>query len=304
MLPSKLRGIFEQYIAAEKRYSNDTVRAYLSDFDQFVSFMTEADIGGFDEVSYRDIRIYLGQLKRQDLSRASVARHVSSLRSAFRLFVEQGYVKENPFQFVKTAKKGLKLPDFFYESELLPLFEAAQGPDPLDKRNLALLEFLYATGARVNECRELTLKQLDFGSDVVLLHGKGGKDRYVPFGSYSKRAMQDYLETARPDIMQTHGTRHDTVFINYNGEPLTSQGISYVLDRIVKKSSSSLDIHPHKLRHSFATHLLNSGADIRAVQELLGHSSLSSTQIYTHISKESLRQNYMQFHPRANKNKE
>lgn len=304
MLPANYRELFEHYIADEKRYSDETLRAYLSDFDQFTMFLEEAGIESFAEVTHRDIRIYLGQLQRQQMTRKSVARHVSSLRSAFRLFLDHGLIEENPFQYVKTASSGLKLPDFFYEEELQPLFEVARGPNLLDKRNLALLEFLYATGARVTEVRQLTIRQIDFDADFVLLRGKGGKDRYVPFGRFCKEALQDYLTSARPDLIQRTPKLHEFIFVNYKGEPLTSAGITYILDQLVKKSASSLSIHPHKLRHSFATHLLNNGADIRAVQELLGHSSLSSTQIYTHISKESLRQNYLQFHPRASRDHE
>ncbi|MCZ0716798.1 tyrosine recombinase XerC [Aerococcus kribbianus] len=294
---------FESFLADEKHYSPDTIKAYLNDFAQFQDFMQEAGISNYQELTYRDIRIYLGQLQRQGMSRQSVARHLSALRTAYQVFVKLKLVKENPFHYVSSAKQGLKLPDFFYEEEMEALFAAITGNDPMALRDRALLEFLYATGARVSECRDLTLDQIDFDTDIVLLHGKGNKDRYVPFGRFCRTALKDYLSQGRDNLIAKSQADHDKVFVNHRGQPLTSAGISYILDQIVKKSASHLAIHPHKLRHSFASHLLNHGADIRTVQELLGHSSLSSTQIYTHISKENLRQNYLKFHPRAHRDK-
>lgn len=292
-----LRQAFQRYLANEKHYSAQTVTAYLSDFDQFVAFLEEAGIATLGDVTYRDIRLYLAELHRKGLARHTVSRHLSSLRSAYHYFVQQGILTENPFLYVQAAKPGLKLPDFFYEDELAPLFEAASGRKPLELRDRALLEFLYATGARVSECTGLELEQLDMTTSMVLLHGKGGKDRYVPFGEYCQRALQDYFANGRANLVRDKDERH--VFVNYRGQQLTSQGVEYILNQLVKKSASNLAIHPHKLRHSFATHLLNHGADIRTVQELLGHSSLSTTQIYTHLSKETLRQNYQSYFPRA-----
>lgn len=292
---------FSAYLKNEKYYSPDTVTAYLSDFHQFEAFLSEIEITDFLTVSFRDIRIYLGYLQEKGLSRHSVARHLSSLRTAYQYFLFQGWITENPFQYISTAKAGLRLPDFFYEEELNEIFASLNGTQPLDLRDRALLEFLYATGARVSECCQLCLSQVDLDTGIVLLHGKGEKDRYVPFGHFCQEALQIYLREGRPDLVQKAVTEHAKVFVNYKGAPLTSAGVTYILNQIVKKSASHLSIHPHKIRHSFATHLLDNGADIRTVQELLGHASLSSTQIYTHVSKENLKRSYTQFHPRANR---
>lgn len=301
------KGLFSDYLTHERQYSPETIKAYMADLENFQAFMKDAGIDQLDQVAYRDIRIYLGNLQRDGLSRKSISRHLSSLRSAYKLLLDRELVSENPFNYVKTAKTGLKLPDFFYESEIQTLFDSVQGNDLIALRNRALLEFLYGTGARVSEVRDLAINQVDLTADMVLLHGKGNKDRYVPIGSFCHDALVDYLENGRSQLMAKghfDDTEHVFVFVNYKGEQLTSQGIAYILDQIVKKSATTLSIHPHKLRHSFATHLLNNGADIRTVQELLGHASLSTTQIYTHLSKEKLRDNYLQFHPHAKQKKE
>jgi integrase/recombinase XerC len=302
-----IKSLFSDYLTHERQYSPETIKAYMADLDNFQAFMKDAGIAQLDQVAYRDIRIYLGNLQRGGLSRKSISRHLSSLRSAYNLLLDRELVSENPFNYVKTAKTGLKLPDFFYESEIQSLFDSVQGNDPIALRNRALLEFLYGTGARVSEVRDLAINQVDLTADMVLLRGKGNKDRYVPIGSFCHDALVDYLENGRSQLMAKghyEDNEHVFLFVNYKGEQLTSQGIAYILDQMVKKSATTLSIHPHKLRHSFATHLLNNGADIRTVQELLGHASLSTTQIYTHLSKEKLRDNYLQFHPHAKKKKE
>lgn len=166
-------------------------------------------------------------------------------------------------------------------------------------RNQALLEVLYGTGIRVSECANLTVDAVDFQASVLLVHGKGNKDRYVPFGSFAQDALKDYLENGRALLMTKYQKKHPYVFVNHHGEQITPTGIEYVLNQLIKKSSLNAEIHPHMLRHTFATHLLNNGADMRTVQELLGHANLSTTQIYAHVTKESLQKNYRTFHPRA-----
>src|SRR5699024_9123668 len=162
------------------------------------------------------------------------------------------------------------------------LFQAVKGEKPLDFRNEALLEVLYGTGIRLSECKNIQLKDIDFDLSVVLIHGKGNKERYVPFGHYAAVALQEYLRKGRSLLMTKYHKEHDYLFVNQYGDQLSASGIEYILNQIIKKSSLTADIHPHMLRHTFATHLLNNGADLRTVQELLGHASLSSTQIYAH----------------------
>ncbi|WP_314061842.1 tyrosine recombinase XerC [uncultured Vagococcus sp.] len=290
---------FIDYLVVERNYSIKTQEAYRDDINDFFDFLKETGDDQYLEVNHQDIRIYLSFLYDKNYSRNSVSRKISSLRSFYQYLLKQQVVKENPFSYVQMRKKKLRLPRFFYEKEIEVLFQAAEGHAPLDYRNKALLEVLYGTGIRVSECANIQLEDVDFETNVLLIHGKGNKERYVPFGSFAGEALLDYFESGRSVLMEKHQKSHHYVFVNHHGEQITSTGIQYVLKQIIKKSSLTAEIHPHMLRHTFATHLLNNGADMRTVQELLGHVSLSSTQIYAHVTKESLQKNYRNFHPRA-----
>lgn len=292
-------SVFMDYLIHERQYSQLTKEAYQEDITSFETFLKETGDEDFFNVTLADARIYLGHLTDAGYSRASISRKISSLRAFYQFLLNNDLTDENPFSYLNLKKKGLKLPNFFFNEEMETLFEAAQGNKPLDYRNQALLEILYGTGIRVSECRELTLDAIDFDMGVVLVIGKGNKERYVPFGHYASTAVQTYMEHGRQVLMQKHGKDHDKLFVNHHGDPITSEGIQYVLNQLVKKSSLTQKIHPHKLRHTFATHLLDNGADMRTVQELLGHKSLSSTQIYAHVTKEHLQKDYRKFHPRA-----
>ena len=299
---TKEAQLYQDYLQAERQYSDLTVKAYLTDIEAFTTFLAEN--GGF--TTYRavqtlDVRVYLNELYERQLARTTIARKISSLRMFFQFMLANQFVSDNPFENVALRKHQSHLPEFFYESELTTLFEVAYAEDePLRQRNAALLEFLYATGARVAEIANLTIAQLDFAQRLVLIHGKGNKDRYVPFGHFAAQAMTQYLHELRPQLVAKQPP-HDRVFVNHRGEPITAAGITYILNELMKKSALTGTIHPHMLRHTFATHLLNHGADMRTVQELLGHVNLSTTQMYTHVTRESLQKNYQSFFPRAKK---
>ncbi|QIL46575.1 tyrosine recombinase XerC [Vagococcus coleopterorum] len=290
---------FMDYIVVERQYSDKTEKAYGDDIRDFFEFLEESGDSDYLKVSYQDIRVYLAYLHDKQYSRNTTGRKISSLRSFYQFLLRQEVIEENPFSYVQMRKHQLRLPRFFYEKEMDALFEAAESDSPLALRDQALLEILYGTGIRVSECANLTLKDVDFGLNVLLIHGKGNKERYVPFGSYSEAALQQYLKECRQELLTKNKKQHDYVFVNHRGDQITPAGITYVLKELIKKSSLTSDIHPHMLRHTFATHLLNNGADMRTVQELLGHASLSSTQIYAHVTKEKLQHSYRNFHPRA-----
>ncbi|MDQ0156005.1 tyrosine recombinase XerC [Robertmurraya andreesenii] len=290
---------FLQYLQIEKNYSPYTVEFYHKDILSFFMFMSEQSIDNLESVEYSDVRIYLTRLFEQDLARKSIARKISSLRSFYRYLLREGLVAHNPFTQTSIPKVEKRLPDFFYEEELAILFGSCDLKDPLGQRNRAILELLYATGIRVSECCGILLQDIDFDLSTLLVHGKGRKDRYVPFGNFAHEALERYITYGRKDILAHFNKEHQYLFVNSRGGPLTTRGLRTVLNSILERSSFNGKIHPHKLRHSFATHLLNNGADMRTVQELLGHASLSSTQIYTHVTNDYLRKTYQAHHPRA-----
>ena len=292
---------FLTYLQVERRYSPETVKAYQRDISLFMDEMQNSQLTSFDQVDRMFVKIYLGRLHRADYSRTSISRFLSSMRSLYAYLYDHQLVKDNPFASVSYKKGQSRLPEFFYEDEVRQLIDGMQTKTPLEIRNKALIELLYATGMRVSELTSLRLNQLDWSLQVILVIGKGNKERYVPFGDFARDALKLYLEEARGALMAKKHQEHEFVFVNYLGEPLTARGVSYILENVIKESSLSTKIHPHMLRHSFATHLLNNGADMRTVQELLGHASLSSTQIYTHVTKDALQHNYQQFFPRANR---
>lgn len=296
----RLVHLFIEYLQIEKNYSALTISGYTEAIEEFVRFMNIQGIDGFEEVSYQDTRIYLTEAYEKGLTRRTISKKVSALRSFYKFLLREQLVKENPFLLFSLPKQDKRIPSFLYEEELKELFTVSDVNTPLGQRNQAILELLYATGMRVSELCSLKESDLDLSMDTVLVHGKGSKQRYVPFGSYAHEALSTYLEDGRQKLKVKGKDRADShVFLNQRGAPLTDRGVRFILTELMKKASGTLHIHPHMLRHTFATHLLNEGADLRSVQELLGHSNLSSTQVYTHVSKDSLRKTYMSHHPRA-----
>lgn len=295
----KLLQLFVGYLQIERNYSKYTIASYQNDLEHFVQFMEREGISSFLDVTYADVRLYLTTLHDEKLARKSVARKVSSLRSLYRFLMREGYRKDNPFVLASLPKKELSIPKFLYAEELEELFEVADTETPLGQRNQALLELMYATGIRVSECVNLQLTDIDFAVGTILVMGKGKKQRYIPFGSYAQDALITYIENGRKQLAHKTEEHSHMVFLNAKGTPLTSRGVRYVLNELIKKASLTMRISPHMLRHTFATHMLDEGADLRTVQELLGHENLSTTQIYTHVSKERLRSVYMKHHPRA-----
>lgn len=289
---------FITYLQIEKNYSPYTIEFYTQDINQFFRFMKDQVIDKLEDVSPSDVRIYLTELFSQQLARKTIARKISSLRSFYRFLLREKVVENNPFSAVSIPKLEKRLPDFFYEEELQQLFLSCDTNTPLGLRNKALLELLYATGIRVGECTKIQLSDIDFSVSTVLVRGKGQKERYVPFGSFAHNALEAYIKTGRNELMKNTSS-HSYLFVNYRGGILTDNGVRDILNKMMDTSSSQGKIHPHKLRHSFATHLLANGADMRTVQELLGHAFLTSTQIYTHVTNEYLKKTYMSYHPRA-----
>jgi integrase/recombinase XerC len=292
---------FLEYLQIEKNYSKYTIVCYEQDINLFVEFLKEESIEGIQDVTYSDVRLFLTKLYEKSDSKRSVARRISSLRSFYRFLLRENFVKENPFTLVSLPKKEHKNPNFLYKEEVERLFEVSDLTTPTGQRDQAILEMLYATGIRVGECARIHLSDIDFTVQIILIHGKGNKQRYVPFGSYAQKALETYIKDGRKELLKKAPSDMNTkaLFLNHRGGPLTPRGIRLVIDRLMKKTSQPTRVSPHTLRHTFATHLLNEGADLRTVQELLGHEHLSTTQIYTHVTKDRLRTIYMNHHPRA-----
>lgn len=297
---SLLKGALDQYIRyvqIEKNFSLHTVREYQSDLIDFFSFLESEGIQDITEVDYIHARLYVTKLYDEQKARTSISRKISSIRSFFRFLNREHNVDDAPFRSLYHPKKEERLPSFFYEEELQQLFEKSKGTEPMQVRNMALLELLYATGIRVSECVAVELGDIDFHYSIIRVMGKGRKERIIPFGQYAHDALVLYIEQVRPQLMKNKD--HQKVFVNMRGGELTARGVRYILSEMIENASMHTKIYPHMLRHTFATHLLNNGADMRTVQELLGHVNLSSTQIYTHVTKEALRKTYMNSHPRA-----
>ncbi|MFB1049584.1 tyrosine recombinase XerC [Paraliobacillus sp. JSM ZJ581] len=293
---------FQSYLQIEKNASNYTIDFYKKDIDLFYQFLYAEGIAHLHHVTHQTVRLYLTTLYNKSLARSSVSRKISSLRSFYTYLERENVVTDNPFMQLVLPKDKSRLPNFLYEEELEKLFLINDLSTPLGQRNQAILEVMYATGVRVSECANLTLNAIDSDLQTILVLGKGRKERYVPFGSFAAKALTDYMEDGRKKLLDKSKLSTDKVFLNARGRPITSRGIRLILNKMVEDAALTIKLHPHKLRHSFATHMLNAGADLRSVQELLGHEHLSSTQIYTHVTTDRLRHIYMDSHPRAKRN--
>lgn len=295
---------FLKYLRSDRNYSKDTVQAYQQAITEFCGFIDEvpADKKPLTKVDAFDVESFLTNLYEKQYARNSIAQKVSALKSLYAFLVKNEVIANNPFEYVHLKTNNRRLPRFLYQNEMRALFQGAkQNPNhTLGLRNSAILETLYATGIRVSECAGIRLNDIDLDNRTILVTGKGNKQRYVPFGEYAQDAIETYLSDARAPIMARYHQSHQFLFVNHYGGPITARGIEYIMDEIVKQSSLTTKIHPHMLRHTFATEMLNNGADMRSVQELLGHSSLSTTQIYTHVTKSHLMDDYKKYFPRNN----
>ena len=279
---------FIRYLEIEKNYSAHTTLNYSLDLRDFSNFLQEAPI---EKVDYLTLRKYLATLREKNQSSRTVARHLSALRSFFRFLVREGFLKTNPILSLSSPKLDKHLPQFLTEEEVEKLIDIVAPRDELGLRDKAILETFYSTGMRISEVVGLNFSDVDFISGVVKVRGKGKKERMVPIGEHAISAIRKYQEARNKQT--------DAIFLNKKGLRLTDRGVRGIFSKYIRLASIKQGISPHTLRHSFATHLLNRGADLRSVQELLGHANLSTTQIYTHVTTERLKNIYDKAHPRA-----
>jgi len=310
------------YLKIEKNAAPLTLDNYRKDLfqglDYFSFYLKKEDYAvSPGEINYKIFRSYLAFLQKKGLARSTIARRLAAWRAYYRYLVRENIVAENPIGTIPSPKIEKRLPKFLYEDEAAVLVEAPALNYPLGMRDRALLETLYAGGLRVNELVTLDLGDLDLGSGYVRVMGKRARERLVPLGSKAVEALRKYLDEARPRLLTGATVKSSlvkpgiktapgktpsissAVFLNRSGERLSVRGIRKIIDKYTAKAGLNQKISPHTMRHSFATHLLNAGADLRSVQELLGHMRLSSTQVYTHVTGEKLKQVYRKSHPRA-----
>ncbi|TSB46401.1 tyrosine recombinase XerC [Alkalicoccobacillus porphyridii] len=290
---------FKRYLQIEKGCSPHTLLNYTRDILAFYTFMRREGLDSLSDVTYADLRVYLSELFAQEYARKTVSRRLSSMRSFAHFLKREQLLEENVFAQASLPKAESRLPQFLYEEEVDQLFAGIKGDEPLDLRDRAILELLYATGIRVSECATLQLTDLDVSIGTLLVYGKGKKERYVPIGSCAIQALNAYISSGRPHLAAKSTIPTKELFLNYRGTVLSERSYRTILKKRMNQAALYHEMSPHKLRHSFATHLLNNGADLRVVQELLGHVNLSTTQVYTHVSKDRLRDVYLDHHPRA-----
>lgn len=282
---------FVRYLEIEKNYSKYTVLNYKLDLGDFKNFLGEAAL---EKVDYLTLRKYLARLKEKNLGTRSIGRRLSTLRSFFRFLNRDGYLKINPILALSSPKLEKHLPQFMTEEEVAKLIDSAFAKNESDERSLrdrAILEAFYSTGMRISELVGLSLDDIDFIGGIVKVMGKGKKERLIPIGDTATRAIRKYLEKRK--------RQNDAVFLNKSGRRITTRGVMDIVRKYIKIAGIRQGVSAHTFRHSFATHLLNRGADLRTVQELLGHANLSTTQIYTHLTTERLKSVYDKAHPRA-----
>lgn len=295
----EIRDAYRDFLEVERGYSEHTLLNYINDIDEFMEYLTKNKFKGVCNCTTNIARFYLMYLNDKKFKPTSIARKLSSLRGFYRFMVSEGYVKVNIFNEVNSPKKGKLLPKQLYVDEIEAMFDSIDCKSVIGMRNYCLLEMLYDTGMRVSEICNLELTNVDFALHTIKVFGKGKKERIVPMIEPLESAIRDYLAFSRSVLITKTQVRTDHFFLNHRGGPLTPRGVRVVLDEITSNTSDKIKVHPHMIRHSFATHLLNGGADLRSVQSLLGHVNLSTTQIYTHISKEQLIAEYQKFHPHA-----
>ncbi|WP_375059005.1 tyrosine recombinase XerC [Staphylococcus pseudintermedius] len=295
----ELKQIQEQFLDMLKRerfFSDHTLKAYHDDLVQFNRFLAQEQLS-LTAFKYIDARNYLQTLYDMGLQRTTVSRKISTLRSFYAFWMTQDHEIVNPFVQLVHPKKERYLPTFFYTEEMEALFQTVMQDAHKGLRDRVILELFYATGIRVSEFVSLKTEDVDLEMCWIKVLGKGGKERIVPFGEFCRQSIEQYLAEFAP----IQNVQHPYLITNLKGQPITERGVRYVLNDIVKRTAGVTSIHPHKLRHTFATHLLNEGADLRTVQSLLGHVNLSTTGRYTHVTNQQLRNVYLQAHPRAKK---
>lgn len=286
---------FLRYLKS-KNYSKATIINYGKDLKLFQKYLEIEKISNVKNIDYKVMRGYLSFLYDFDYEKKTVARNLSTIRSLFKYLVKENIISKDPMILIDNPKLDKKLPKVLNNIEVEDILAIPDSNTPLGQRDILILELIYSTGIRVSELVNIKIQDIDFNDKKIIITGKGNKERIVLFGNVLLNKLNMYLNDGRRQLIKKS---NDYLILNNQGNKITSRGIELIIDKTLKKGGITYKISPHTLRHTFATHMLNNGADLRTVQELLGHESLSTTQIYTHVSNERLRNVYLNTHPRG-----
>lgn len=301
-----MRAFLKEYLSLlklEKNLSDNTLHSYKNDINKFIDFIEDEGLKDFSEVTAGVISKYFSIQRKIGLGSTTTARYLSSLKGFFGYLNESEYLEINPMDKIPTMKISRNLPPVLAFYEIEKILDSPQTDDKLGLRDKAVLELLYSCGLRVSELINLKISDLFFQEEVIRVTGKGSKERVVPIGSSAVKWIMEYLKSSRP-ILSNKTKSGNVLFLNNRGSKISRMGVWKIVSRYVKEAGITREVHPHTFRHSFATHLLEGGADLRAVQEMLGHSDISTTQIYTHIDREYIKQVHKDFHPRGSNAKD
>lgn len=286
---------FIEYLKYQRNYSDFTCNNYKKDLNEYNSFILNNKIN-YKNMDYNEAKEYVIYLNKKNDAKSTISRKLSSLRTFYKYLVLNNKVESNPFLLVSSPKKEKRIPKFINYNNMEEILNVPNIKTKEGQRERVILEVLYASGVRVSELVNIKLKDIDFSNKNILIFGKGSKERLVSFGDYALEYINLYLKEGRNLLLD--GVKSDYLIVGKKSEKLTTRRVEQIIDDIIKRTSIKLNITPHMFRHTFATHLLDNGCDLLVVQELLGHASLSSTEIYTHVSNEHLREVYLKCHPR------
>ena len=292
-----LKDLFLTYLVVERRFSENTVSAYGRDVDCFLTWLRPEGLANIGKIAPEDIRSYLLHLKKSKLSARSIARNLAAIKSLFRFLMNEGHVETDPLEDMESPRLEKKLPVYLTIEEVDRLLAQPDANALLGVRDAAMLELLYATGMRVSELISLKTNQMNLEGGYIITLGKGSKERIIPVGETAKEKVIRYLSEGRPLLLK--GKNVPELFVSRFGKKMTRQGFWKIIGQYAAQAGITRRISPHKLRHSFATHLLDGGADLRSVQQMLGHVDISTTQIYTYVTRERMKSIYDKHHPRA-----
>ncbi len=296
-----MKIFLDEYLAVlklERNLAENTIESYRNDITNLFQFLENYNIDDPQQIKYRQIADFFKFLKEAGLSGTSASRYHSSLKGFFLYLFQSNYITENPVEKIPAPKLSKKLPSVLTVNEVDNILSQPDVTNKFGLRDKALLELFYACGLRVSELINLKISGLYFGEEVIRVFGKGSKERLIPIGSSAVNWITEYLKTSRP-LLERKGKSENYLFLNTRGTKLSRMGVWKIVDRYVQEAGIDKEVHPHTFRHSFATHLLEGGADLRAVQEMLGHVDISTTQIYTHIDRDFIKQVHRDYHPRG-----